>query len=103
MNSLRQSYGIESASWRAALAEMAGPPQPSEAMPTPRQSRPYFTPEEAAAYLGVHIQTLRGYIRTAKLPALRIAGERAIRLRREDLESLLEPLLAQEIDKPPST
>ncbi len=51
-------------------------------------------------HLGLHIQTIRGYIKSAKLPALRIAGERAIRLRREDLDALLEPLQPQEIDKP---
>jgi len=99
MGQLRQRYNLDSAAWRAALtllktAEEDPPPtlQPS--------GRPYDTPEEAAAYLGVHIQTIRGYIKSAKLPALRIAGERAIRLRREDLDALLEPLQPQEIDKP---
>ena len=100
MGELRQAYGIGSASWRAALAAM--PSAPAAALvnsvvnSTPA-GRPFFTPEEAAVYLGVHIQTIRGYIRTAKLPALRIAGERAIRIRREDLDALLEPLQAQEI------
>jgi excisionase family DNA binding protein len=98
MGELKRVYGITSASWRAALARMQQPVSTSGPSPLPA-GRPYFTPEEAAAYLGVHIQTMRGYIRNAKLPALRIAGERAIRLRREDLDALLEPLQAQEIEK----
>jgi hypothetical protein len=35
---------------------------------------------------------MRGYIRSGRLPAFRLAGERAIRIRRVDLEKLLEPL-----------
>ena len=48
--------------------------------------------EDAAARLGVHSQTIRGYIRAGKLPAYRIAGERAIRVFTSDLFSLLERL-----------
>lgn len=101
MGQLRQRYGIDSAAWRIALTDVKEfEPKEEDAAPMIQLSaRPYFTPEEAATYLGVHIQTLRGYIRSGKLPALRIAGERAIRLRREDLDALLEPLQPQEIDK----
>ena len=48
--------------------------------------------DEAAEALGVHQQTIRGYIRTGKLAAFRIAGERAIRVYASDLYGLLEPL-----------
>ncbi len=48
--------------------------------------------DAAATALGVHTQTIRGYIRTGKLPAYRIAGERAIRILGTDLYGLLEPL-----------
>jgi len=99
MDTLRRDYGIKSASWRAALAGMPTV-RPRAAGSSAAAGRPYVTPEEAAAYLGVHVQTIRGYIRNGKLPALRIAGERAIRLRREDLDELLEPLQAHELDKP---
>ena len=35
---------------------------------------------------------MRAYIRSGSLPAFRVAGERAIRLLRFDLEKVLEPL-----------
>ena len=47
----------------------------------------------AAEALSIHVQTLRAYVRSGKLPALRLAGERAIRIRRQDLETVLEPLI----------
>jgi excisionase family DNA binding protein len=34
----------------------------------------YLTPEQAADVLGVHVQTVRGYVRSGKLPASRLAG-----------------------------
>src|SRR5215831_12514328 len=58
-------------------------------------SRDYLSPEEAADALGIHVQTVRAYVRSGKLPALRLAGERAIRIRRNDLEAVLEPLVPQ--------
>ena len=50
----------------------------------------YLTPEQAADVLHAHVQTIRDYIRSGRLPAFRLAGERAIRIRRSDLEALLE-------------
>ena len=58
-------------------------------------SNDYLTPEQAADELGVHVQTVRAYVRSGKLAALRLAGERAIRIRRSDLETVLEPLVPQ--------
>ncbi len=101
MAQLRRDYGVTSLEWRAALAAMPSTQTESNSASSPAApNRPYLTPEEGAAYLGVHIQTIRGYIRQGKLSALRIAGERAIRLRREDLDALLEPLQPQDFDKP---
>lgn len=51
-----------------------------------------FTPEEAADYLGVHVQTVRTWIRTGRLPASRLAGQRALRIRTSDLSHVLEPV-----------
>jgi len=51
-----------------------------------------YSPEDAAAYLGVHVQTVRAWIRAGRLPARRLAGQRALRIRASDLESILEPL-----------
>jgi excisionase family DNA binding protein len=109
---LAERLGIDATGWRRALAAVPMParpqapdPQgasdpaalreraPAAAPPSPLDlSGALLTPEEAARALGVHIQTLRGYIRAGKLPAFRVAGERAIRIRRDDLAALLEHL-----------
>ena len=62
-----------------------------ELAPPPREDRLY-SPEDAAAYLGVHVQTVRGWIRAGRLPARRLAGQRALRIRASDLENILEPV-----------
>ena len=49
-----------------------------------------FSPEDVADYLGVHVQTVRSWVRTGKLPARRLAGQRALRIRESDLERVLE-------------
>ena len=101
MRDLKRRYGISGAGWRAVVAQLAFaaveaptpvPEEKAEAVLV--ASRDYLTPEEAAEALGIHVQTLRGYVRSGKLPALRLAGERAIRIRRTDLEAVLEPLVS---------
>ena len=56
-----------------------------------------YSPEEAAAYLGVHVQTVRGWIRSGRLPASRLAGQRALRISSSDLRSVLEPVLPGDV------
>lgn len=51
-----------------------------------------YSPEEAAEYLGVHVQTVRAWIRSGRLRASRLAGQRALRIRASDLTSVLEPV-----------
>ncbi|MEZ4493882.1 MAG: helix-turn-helix domain-containing protein [Dehalococcoidia bacterium] len=51
-----------------------------------------YSPEEAADYLGVHVKTVRGWIRDGRLRASRLAGQRALRIRSSDLQAVLEPL-----------
>lgn len=51
-----------------------------------------YTPEEAADYLGVHVQTVRAWIRSGRLRASRLTGQRALRIRAADLQSVLEPV-----------
>jgi len=51
-----------------------------------------FSTDEAADYLGVHVQTVRAWIRSGKLPASRLAGMKSIRIRESDLEAVLEPI-----------
>ena len=94
--------GIGPVGWRRLLAATS-PPSPGARAPAagvnavpaaapPEALDALLTPEEAARAIGVHIQTVRGYIRGGKLPAFRVAGERAIRIRRDDLVALLEHL-----------
>lgn len=51
-----------------------------------------YSPEEAADYLGVHVKTVRNWIRSGRLRANRLAGQRALRIRASDLDRLLEPV-----------
>ena len=95
MGELKQAHGITSASWRAAIAHIGASESNGAKLPTGSEkkgAREYLTPEEAAEALGIHVQTMRGYIRSGRLPAFRLAGERAIRIMRSDLEKVLEPL-----------
>jgi excisionase family DNA binding protein len=50
-----------------------------------------YTIEDVAAYYGVHAQTVRAWIRSGRLPAVRLAAQKAIRVRERDLESVLAP------------
>ncbi len=57
-----------------------------------------YSPEEAATYLNVHVQTVRSWIRSGRLRARRLAGQRALRITASDLLSVLEPLEASDLD-----
>jgi excisionase family DNA binding protein len=57
-----------------------------------------YSPEEAAAYLNVHVQTVRSWIRSGRLRARRLAGQRALRITASDLQSVLEPLEPGDFD-----
>jgi excisionase family DNA binding protein len=61
-------------------------PQPEGEMET------LYSPEDVSRYLGVHVQTVRGWIRSGRLPARRLAGQRALRIRESDVQRVLEPL-----------
>ena len=90
MADLRKQRPFADAEWRAALSEWdrtrvsngRGANEPGSVLSV----------EAAAETLAVHSQTIRGYIRGGKLPAYRIAGERAIRIFASDLYGLLERL-----------
>jgi len=96
MGELKRAHGITSAAWRAAVGRLAETTQGQPANSGTPATREYLSPEEAAEVLGIHVQTLRAYVRSGKLPARRLAGERAIRIRRADLETMLEPFIPQE-------
>jgi excisionase family DNA binding protein len=61
------------------------------AVPAPVEEK-LFSPEEAADYLGGHVQTVRGWIRSGRLRASRLAGQRALRIAASDIQSVLEPV-----------
>ncbi len=65
--------------------------------PSGREPEKLFSPDEAAAYLNVHVKTVRNWIRDGRLPASRLAGQRALRIRLSDLEQLLEPLTPEDL------
>jgi excisionase family DNA binding protein len=67
----------------------------SAAQPAVMEERLY-SPEEAAEYLGVHVQTIRAWVRSGRLRASRLAGHRALRIKATDLQSVLEPVEAGE-------
>lgn len=101
MARLRRAHGLSSADWRAALArEDAGLHPPLVPLTSPAEGdgrqgirQPdLLSVDDAAGLLGVHSQTVRNYIRSGKLPAYRLAGERFIRVLRKDLLALLEPV-----------
>lgn len=81
---------------RDAIAASPVPAVSSEpqlpAAVSPASSRELFTVDQAAELLGLHHQTLRGYIKNGKLPAYRLAGEKVLRIKRENLMALLEPV-----------
>lgn len=89
LGDLMSEHGFDQTAWRAALAEWDGA---ASASPTGGTGQKVLTVDEAADTLGVHAQTIRGYIKSGKLPAYRIGGERSIRIYVSDLYDLLEPV-----------
>lgn len=55
------------------------------------ESPEVLTAKQAKDFLQISDSTLRRYIRKGKLRAYRLAGERDLRFRKEDLLALLEP------------
>jgi len=93
MGELKRAHGITSASWRAAIASLYGERNAKRDGARLDRERHYLTTEQAAETLGIHVQTMRAYVRSGRVPAYRLAGERAIRIRWPDLEKVLEPMV----------
>jgi excisionase family DNA binding protein len=51
-----------------------------------------YSPEEAAQYFGVRVETVRSWIRSGRLPAARLAGLKSIRILESDLAAVLNPI-----------
>jgi excisionase family DNA binding protein len=106
MVQLKEKYGFSGRDWRVALSDWQSFSSEKTVMDSKIaigaksmvdvSEKQFFSPDEAAEFLDVHVQTIRGYIRMGKLPALRLAGERALRIKREDLLALLEPFKPEE-------
>jgi excisionase family DNA binding protein len=58
----------------------------------PERRDVFLTPEDVAKRLGVNVQTVRAWVRSGKLPASRLAGQRILRIREADIEKVLEPV-----------
>lgn len=105
-----EALEVDAAGWRRLLAGIEPPDRlrgaaaadgrpaatPAAALSAAYAGEDLLSPEQVAAELGVHIQTVRGYIRRGKLPACRLAGERVIRIRRGDLQAFV----AQPVEPP---
>ena len=62
-------------------------------------TRKWMDIHEVAEYLGLSERTIRKYRSTGKLPAYRVAGEKVLRFRIEDVDALME--LAEPTTKQP--
>ncbi len=105
MAALRGAHGFTGAEWRAALAELdpsldGGPTVRADGRSSARIPE-LLSVDDAAEFLGVHAQTVRNYIRSGKLPAYRLAGERFIRVLRRDLLALLERVQVEDASAAP--
>jgi excisionase family DNA binding protein len=56
-------------------------------------ARPLLTIRETATLLALSKRTIHRYIAEGKLKAYRVGGEKTIRIKREDVEGLLELVL----------
>ena len=52
----------------------------------------YFSVRQTAEFLSLSQRTVRRYIEQEILPAYRVVGSNTIRIKREDLETLLQPI-----------
>lgn len=60
-------------------------------------TRPLLTIRETAALLALSKRTMHRYIAEGKLKACRVGGEKTIRIKREDVDALLEPVGERQI------
>lgn len=59
----------------------------------------YLSVRQAADFISVSQRTIRRYIEQDILPAYRIPGSNTIRIKRKDLEALLEPINPSALEK----
>lgn len=69
-------------------------------MPTDDENTKWYTVAEACDYLSVSNSTLYTYMKDRRLPFFYLAGTRQRRLRKHDLDALLEPGNPDDLDSP---
>lgn len=62
-----------------------------------QKQKELFSVQEAADCLGLSVTTVRRYIQDQRLAAYRVAGERVLRIRRDNPEALLAPVLEEDV------
>ena len=62
------------------------------------ENREWMRTPEAAKYLGVHIETVRRWVREGVIPAAKLGNRGGFRFRREDLDRFLEKRRAEGIE-----
>lgn len=62
-----------------------------------QRQKELFSVREAADCLGLSVSTVRRYIQDQRLAAYRVARERVLRIRRDNLEALLAPVLEEDV------
>jgi excisionase family DNA binding protein len=62
-----------------------------------QRQKELFSVQEAADCLVLSVSTVRRYIQDQRLPAYRVAGERVLRIRRDNLEALLTPVFEEDV------
>jgi excisionase family DNA binding protein len=81
--------GVSAAQVEAYARARSDPPASRERL---------YSPEEVAEYLNVHVQTVRTWIRSGRLRARRLAGQRSLRISESDLQTVLEPLDSTDVE-----
>ena len=57
-----------------------------------KQKKTFLTVQETATLLSVSVRTIYRYVSTGKLKGYRVAGDKIIRIRRQDIDNLLHPI-----------
>jgi excisionase family DNA binding protein len=66
-----------------------------------RDSRPrrYLSPAEVAEQLGISLRQVRRHIASGELPASRIGSSHLLRIRAEDVDALLQPVVPPSVSR----
>jgi len=74
------------------IRRVSDSPSPPAAGVSVDATRPLLTIRESGALPALSTRTSHRYIAEGKLKAYRVTGEKVIRIKRQDVEALLEPM-----------